>query len=155
MRELISGIRERLETFLPSPDTMWTDIPLGQEPLTEIMLFGNGKDADVVIELLDGRHYSVGLGRGLHITGCPGLEVETLRWDDRSLAIRYFGPDLVLSRLRCEVPTWGDINVDEFREEIRRWVASGGGDELLWALSLKIELTQPGQASTRVGGPCR
>jgi hypothetical protein len=135
------GIPEQLRVLRPSQKVTWEDVPLAQEPLTDIIVTGNGKDAEVVITLRDGRQYKVG-HRWLGVTGCPGLQVETLGWDDSSLAVRYYGPGLAISRLQCEVPDWGDTGPDEFLEETRRWVESGGEYELGWALALQIELTQ-------------
>lgn len=147
MSDFTSGIRDHLQYLRPSPELMWTDLPFDQEPLVEIMMYGSGKDADIYIELRDGRQYALGLGWGLRVTGCPGLEVETIACDDASFSIRYYGVDLVVSRMRCEVPTWGGIDEDQFREELRQWLASVGEEQLHYALAVEIELAQSGSTT--------
>ncbi|MEU8887926.1 hypothetical protein [Streptomyces sp. NPDC048442] len=117
-----------------------TDVPLQGEPLEELMLIGNGKDAEVIVVLGDGRRFVLGLGKGLRVHGCQGLVVETVPWGDISMVVRYSGPGLVISRMRCEVPKWAGCDPEEFDVDLRRWVESGGREELAWALVVEIEL---------------
>ncbi|MFE3453280.1 hypothetical protein ACFXJ8_30580 [Nonomuraea sp. NPDC059194] len=113
---------------------------LAGEPLSEIILFGHGKDADVMIELLDGRQLVVPLSGSLRVIGCAGLESEVTAWDDRSLIIRYFGRDLVLTAARIGVSADEPSYAEGFRDEVEQWLLTDTAEDLPWAASIEIEV---------------
>ncbi|TLP57024.1 hypothetical protein [Microbispora triticiradicis] len=123
-----------------NPDPTWMDLPLAGERLSEIVLFGHGKDADVMVELLDGRRFVLGLGGMLRVRGCPAMRSEVIRWDDRSLIIRYRGDNLKIAAFRIEIPSWND-DLETFQAMVRKWLAKGGTEDLTWCLSMDIEVT--------------
>ncbi|WP_066947207.1 hypothetical protein [Microtetraspora fusca] len=117
------------------------DLPLSGERLSEIVLFGDGKAADVMVELCDGRQFTLPLGGALRVVGCPGLKTEVTRWDDRSLVIRYFGEGLAVAAARIEVPDWTDEPEEAFHSAVHKWLATPGFQELPYALEIEIEVT--------------
>lgn len=91
-----------------------------------------------MVELLDGRRFVFGLGGASRVNGCSGLESEVTRWDDRSLIIRYFGQNLKVAAVRLGVPDQADV--EQFAADIHEWLATNGVDDLLWAVSIEIEV---------------
>ncbi|MBE1585474.1 hypothetical protein ACFPOI_47745 [Nonomuraea angiospora] len=133
-----SYVRTIREYMRQQPPPTWTELPLAGEQLSEIILFGHGKDADVMVELLDGRQFVLGLGGTLRVHGCPGLETEVTRWDDRSLVIRYFGQNLKVAAVRLGVPDRADV--EELVADAHEWLATDGVEDLLWGVSIEIEV---------------
>ncbi|GAA3235278.1 hypothetical protein [Nonomuraea helvata] len=74
-----------------------------------------------------------------------GLETEVTRWDDRSLIIRYFGQNLKVAAVRLGVPDEADT--EELAADIHEWPATDGADDLLWAVSIEIEVAPILQAA--------
>jgi hypothetical protein len=140
-----SYVRTIREYMREQPPPTWTELPLAGEHLSEIVLFGDGKDADVMVELLDTRRFVFGLGGALRVHGCPGLETEVSKWDDRSLIIRYFGQNLKVAAVRLGVPDEADA--EELAADIHEWLATDGVDDLLWAVSIEIEVAPILQAA--------
>lgn len=91
-----------------------------------------------MVELLDGRQFVLGLGGTLRVHGCPGLETEVTRWDDRSLVIRYFGQNLKVAAVRLGVPDRADV--EELVADAHEWLATDGVEDLLWGVSIEIEV---------------
>ncbi|MFI6732603.1 hypothetical protein ACIBI9_06710 [Nonomuraea sp. NPDC050451] len=135
MSSYVRIIREHMRQ---QPSPTWTELPLAGERLSEIILFGHGKDADVMVELLDGRQFVLGLGGTLRVHGCPGLETEVTRWDDRSLVIRYFGQNLKVAAVQLGVPDQADA--EKLATDVQEWLATNGVDHLLWGVSIEIEV---------------
>ncbi|MEV0149870.1 MULTISPECIES: hypothetical protein [unclassified Nonomuraea] len=94
--------------------------------------------------LTDGA-FVLGLGGALRVHGCPGLETEVTRWDDRSLIIRYSGQNLKVAAMRLGVPDQDDA--EELAADIHEWLATDGADDLLWAASIEIEVAPVPQAA--------
>lgn len=145
MTSYVRTIREYTSRETPST---WVDVPLAGAALSEIVLFGHGKDADVMVELLDGRRFVMGLGGALLVRGCPGLESEVTRWDDCSLILRYSGEGLELASFRLGV---GVVDEEEFAAAFHQWIAADGADDLHWAVTIEIEVV-PSVAGA--GGRC-
>ncbi|MEV6029571.1 hypothetical protein AB0L65_00390 [Nonomuraea sp. NPDC052116] len=142
----MSGYVRTIREYMPKqPSPTWTELPLAGERLSEIVLFGHGKDADVMVELLDERRFVFGLGGTLRVHGCPGLKTEVTRWDDRSLIIRYFGQNLKVVAVRLGVRDQAEA--EELAADIHEWLATDGVDDLLWGVSIEIEVAPIFQAA--------
>lgn len=137
---MTSYVRSIREAVQPESEPVWVELPLQGERLSEIVLFGNGKDCDLMVELADGRQFVLGLGDPLRVHGCAGLLSQVLRWDDRSLLIRYGGKNLVIAAFRIGTPSWPD-ELESFQAEVREWLSTGGTHDLCSALPVEIEIT--------------
>ena len=104
----------------------WETILSGQVPLTEVVVDGNGKDCDLTIALADGRRLVTGANQ-VTVTTEGTVNVVVDRIDDNNLDIHYSGPGLVVRSARVR---YGDLErAEEFRADLRTWLAGGAGED--------------------------
>ncbi|MCD0449428.1 hypothetical protein LO762_09530 [Actinocorallia sp. API 0066] len=148
MDSYVTAITHRIRRM---PEPVWLDVPLSGERLAEIVFFGHGKDADLMIRLRDERKFVIPMGDRFRLSGCDGLRHEIIPWDDRSLAIRYSGENLELAALRIEIPRWAHTEDEDFEDAVRRWLEDD--EELPACLQVDIHLRhQPPEAKPTPGG---
>jgi hypothetical protein len=118
---------EDWETILPEP-----------VPLTDVVLFGYGKDLALTISQADGRHLSMWAN---HVTvstdGKVDIQVDVI--DDVNLQIRYSGTGLQAQSVRL---CYGKCDDDRewFRLGVREWLSHGASDALRFSVDAKIVL---------------
>ncbi len=119
-------------------DNHWKDLPIADKPIREIVYAGNGKDADLIITFADGSGGTVTSHYGSITSNSPTqLTIEAL--DDRDLAIRITGPDLVIASGR--VHNYDDDEwTPEFRDDVAKW-AEPGKHDLSIETPVQLELT--------------
>jgi hypothetical protein len=97
----------------------WHSVLVGPASLTDVVIVGSGKEADILIAL-------------------------ATRLDDRNVEIRYSGPGLVARSVRVRYdprdPEWQD----EFHEDLRAWLASDSSDEFNYCVDADIVLAAEG-----------
>lgn len=106
-------------------------LPMEGLALRELVMQGNGKDAEVQVVAADGRRFSFEVGGGylrIAVSGTVLTEVQSL--DDVSLRVRYTAERLVLKRARIRYPG----SEAEWKQDVVR----RGSD---WSLSWVIDHT--------------
>jgi hypothetical protein len=106
--------------------------------LRELVMEGNGKDAEVQVVAADGRRFSFEVGGGhlrIAVSGAVLTEVQSI--DDASLRMRYTAEHLVLKRARIAYPgteeEWERDMGRRGREGPLKWVIPFADLELVGA----------------------
>lgn len=100
--------------------TGWVPILTEPAPLREVIVSGNGKDADLTISLADGRRFEMGAA-DVTVSADGPVTVRFKRIDDVNAEIRYSGADLEVRSARI---SFGPDGTDEFRDDVSEWLES-------------------------------
>jgi hypothetical protein len=121
----------------------WHSVLVGPVSLTDVVIVGSGKEADILIALADGRQLSMGAG-DVTVTADSSVRARFTRLDDANVEIRYSGPGLVARSVRVRYdprdPEWQD----QFHEALRAWLASDSSDEINYCVDADIVLAAEG-----------
>lgn len=130
-------------------DTAWETILAEPASLAEVVIFGNGKDCDLTISLLGGRHFLMTVDH-VTVSADSMVTAEFKQVDDLNVKIRYSGPDLEARSVRIG---YDDPDLaEEFRESVRKWLSCDQdgeydeeNNELRWCVDAEIVLTSSRQ----------
>jgi hypothetical protein len=117
----------------------WLTLPVADEPVTSVTHSGSGKDADLVIEFVNGKRMEMGVSSLRVETDC-GMVVNVTRLDDVTLHTVYTGRHLSLRSGRIRFVTPNDFWWAEFLDDVRAWLESDT-DELLYTVDIELQLT--------------
>jgi len=127
--------------------TSWVTLPFVGERLASVVHFGNGKDADLELTFASGRRATLPVS-AVRVEADRGVVVDVSSWDDVSLRIEYFGPDLSLHSGRFGVPDYDDEFDAGFLAVAESWLAAGCQEELRWVVEVELRLaSRPSDSS--------
>jgi hypothetical protein len=122
----------------------WHSVVATPTPLTEVVIVGSGKDAEILIALADGRELSMGAGV-VTVSADSGVQARITQLDDANVEIRYCGPGLAARSVRLKYDSRDPEWQDEFREDVRAWLANDSSFELNYCVDADIVLAADGQ----------
>jgi hypothetical protein len=139
----VATLRPMTITIWDEKAAIWKSLPLEGSVFERLTLLGNGKDKDMELVLADGRRFRMGAD-DLRVTGCAGMTVQATSVGDLSLRIDYVGANLMIRHARVGTPVYhwsGPRETEEdFEQALREFLRADGREELLWAVSLELEL---------------
>jgi hypothetical protein len=121
-----------------SEDGRAVDVSLGDSRLGEIIMFGNGKDAELELQLADGREFKLEIC-SLTITCDGAMSSSVRRYDDRNVVVRYSCAGLRISSM--QVASDLEKYDYEFVRDVQDWVDGGFESELNYVVHVCITLT--------------
>jgi hypothetical protein len=117
----------------------WHSVVAGPTPLTEVVISGNGKDADILIALADGKELSMGAD-AVTVSADGRVQARFTRLDDVNVEIRYRGPGLAARSVRVRYDSCDPEWQGKFREDVRAWVENDSSAELNYYVEVDIVL---------------
>lgn len=102
------------------------------------------KDADLLIELADGRELSMGAG-DVTVSADSSVRAHFTQLDDVNIEIRYSGPGLAARSVRVRYDSSDPEWQEEFHQALTAWLASDSTDDLDYCVDAEIVLAADGQ----------
>lgn len=96
-------------------EPQWIPVPLDHAALKELVVFGSGKDTDVIIACADGHRIIFGVG-DVRVATEGRVLVESIPFDDVSRTLRFHGPGMRLVEGHVAWP--GSEDDEDYSEEI-------------------------------------
>ena len=122
-------------------DRAWEEIVTEVASLREMIVWGNGKDCDLVMSLSDGRRLELPVA-GVSVLSDGAVRVDVDGPGDSSLRVRYSGPRLEVRSARVGISDASQEETAEFREAVRNWRS---GEGCLWrTVDAEITLASAG-----------
>lgn len=116
------------------------EVPLSDPRLAEIVMFGNGKDADLALRLADGAVLEMGMG-SLTIACASAVESTVRSHDDYNVVVRYSGTGLRISSLRVAFNlASGSDYFEPFDRDVQEWIDNSFVRALNYAVHVHITL---------------
>jgi hypothetical protein len=125
-------------------DDGWEPLMRRDAPVDVVTFSGNGKDADLSIQLSDGRTVTLGVG-SVAVTAEGHVDVSISPLGDPFVEVKFSGADLVAREVQVRFDSPYENDQEEFRKKVRKWTARGLKGEFDWGVDAKVLLAQAGQ----------
>lgn len=115
---------------------VWHQLLPEPAPLADLVIWGNGKDLDLELTLVNGRRVEMGAGDITVSTEGP-VEMRLERVDDVNLRIRYASPGMDMRSLQI---SWPGPDQADFLESLRAYLADPDNESLGYCVDASISL---------------
>lgn len=121
-------------------DLRWIPLPLEGAQVEEVVIFGSGKDTDLLVRLTGGGHVELAVVDVRLITG-EGVVVESTPYDDIKRTIYISGPNLTIRRMAVALSALNEEMTADLVKELRTLIhPDGQRDDLSFVVNALLEL---------------